>query len=93
MRLTGRSAGRQLPSSSHSATISRLPSGVVVQVAAAAEPVLQHARPGAAPVVVAAQRRERQAQVAGRQHAELGAQPPGRAAVVGDRDDAGQIAG
>ena len=55
------------------------------------EAVLQHPRPGDAPLVVAAQRGQRHPQVTGRQHAELAAQPPGRAAVVGDGDDRGQL--
>ena len=50
-------------------------------------------RPGAAPLVVAAQRGQRHPQVAGRQHAELVAQPAARAAVVGDGDDRGQLVG
>ena len=65
--------------------------GVAVHLAVAGEPVLQHAGPGAAPLVVAAQRGQRHPQVAGRQHAELAAQPARRAAVVGHGDDRGQV--
>ena len=79
------------PSSSHRPTISRLPIDVAAHLAVAGEPVLQHPRPGVAPLVVAAQRGQRHPQVAGRQHAELAAQPPRRAAVVGDGDDGGQV--
>ena len=57
------------------------------------EPVLDNLAPGGAPVVIAAQRRQRHPQVAGRQHAELAAQPAARAAVIGDRDDGGELAG
>ncbi len=67
--------------------------GVLVQLALAGEAVLDHPRPGLAPVVVAAERGQRLAQVAGGQHAELVAQPPAGAAVVGDGDDGGQITG
>ena len=49
------------PSSSHSATISRLPTAWSCRSPRAAEPVLQHARPGPAPLVVAAQRGQRHA--------------------------------
>ena len=50
-------------------------------------------RPGAAPLVVAAQRGERHA--AGRPAAarQLAAQPPARATVVGDGHDGGQVVG
>ena len=78
------------PSSSHSPTMSRLPTTWPCISPVAGEAVLQHLGPGAPPVVVAAERGERHPQVAGRQHAELAAQPAGRAAVVGDRDDRGQ---
>lgn len=44
---------------------------VVMQLALALEAVLDHPGPGLAPVVVAAQRGQRLAQIAGRQHAEL----------------------
>ena len=64
---------------------------VAVHLALAGEPVLEHPRPGLAPLVVAAQRGQRHPQVAGRQHAELAAQPARRAAVVGDGDDRGQV--
>ena len=49
--------------------------------------------PGLAPLVVAAQRRERHPQVTRRQHAELAAEPAARPAVVGDRHDGGQRVG
>ncbi len=54
------------------------------------EAVLEDVGPGAAPVVVAAQRGQRHAQVTGREAAELLAQPARGAAVVGDRDDGGE---
>lgn len=66
---------------------------VLVQVALGLEAVLDDAGPGLAPVVVAAQRGERLAQVAGRQHAQLVAQTPAGAAVVGHGDDGGEVAG
>ena len=47
--------------------------------------------PGAAPLVVAAQRGQRHPQVTRRQHAELGAQPAAGAAVVGDRHHRGEL--
>ena len=55
--------------------------------------MLQHPRPGLAPPVVAAEGGERHPQVAGREYAELVAQPARGAAVVGDRDDGGQVGG
>lgn len=66
---------------------------VFMQVALGLEAVLDDAGPGLAPVVVAAQRGQRLAQIAGRQHAQLVAQPPAGAAVVGDGDDGGEVAG
>ena len=57
---------------------------MAAHLALALEPVLQHPRPGVAPLVVAAQRGERHPQVARREYAELAAQPPRRAAVVGN---------
>jgi hypothetical protein len=57
------------------------------EVPVAAEPVLHYSRPGGAPVVVAAQRRQRHPQVAGWQHAEVLAQPAAGSAVVRDGDD------
>ena len=68
---------------------------VAVQAALgrAAEAVLQHVGPGAAPLVVAAQRGQRHPQVAGRQAAEFAADAAGGAAVVGDGDDRGQGVG
>ena len=44
---------------------------VAAHLAVAGEPVLQHPRPGPAPLVVAAERGQRHPQVARRQHAEL----------------------
>ena len=55
------------------------------------EAVLEHPGPGVAPLVLAAQRRERHPQVAGRKHPELRPQPPRRAAVVGHGDHGGQL--
>ena len=64
---------------------------VVAHLAVAGEAVLQHPRPGDAPLVAAAERGQRHPQVAGRQYAELAAEPARRAAVVGDGDDRGQV--
>jgi hypothetical protein len=64
---------------------------VVAHLTVAGESMLQHSGPGVAPAVVSAQRRKRHPQVAGREHPELAAQPPGRAAVVRDGDDRGQL--
>lgn len=66
---------------------------VVVQLALALEAVLDHLGPGLAPVVVAAQRGQRLAQIAGRQDAQLVAEAAAGAAVVGDRDHGGQVTG
>ncbi|MDQ0814076.1 hypothetical protein QFZ63_005790 [Streptomyces sp. B3I7] len=66
---------------------------VFVQVALGLEAVLDDAGPGLAPVVVPAQRGQRLAQVAGREHAELVAETSAGAAVVGDGDDGGEVAG
>ena len=66
---------------------------VAVHLPLGGEPVLQHPRPGLAPPVVAAQGGQRHPQVAGREHAELVAQPARGAAVVGDRDHRGQVGG
>ncbi len=49
--------------------------GVIVQVTRAFETMLHDLGPGAAPRVVTAQRRERHAQIARREHAEFFAQP------------------
>lgn len=65
---------------------------MLVEVAAGLEAVLDDPRPGLAPFVVAAQRGQRLAQVPGRQHAELLAQPAAGAAVVGDGDHGRQLA-
>ena len=81
------------PVSSHRAVISRLPTECPRQLAVAREPVLHHAAPGAPPRVVAAQRGERHAQVAGRHDVELATQPPARPAVVGDRDHGRHVVG
>jgi len=67
--------------------------GVVLERTVAGESVLQDARPGAAPFVVAAQRGESHTEVAGWQHAELFAQSSGGPPVVGDRDDSGELSG
>ena len=64
---------------------------VAAHLAGAVEAVLQDARPGLAPLVVAAQGGEGHPEVARRQDAELGAQPSGRAAVVGHGDDRGEV--
>ncbi len=64
---------------------------VVAHLAVAGEPVLEHPRPGHAPLVAPAERRQRHPQVARGQHAELAAQPTRRAAVVGDGDDRGEV--
>ena len=60
---------------------------VTGQRAFAAEPVLQHIAPNLAPRTVVTQRRQGHAQIAWRQDVELLPQPPGRAPIVGDRDD------
>ena len=72
-------------------TISRLPIAWLCSVPGAGEPVLQHVAPEPPPLAVVAERGERHPQVAGRQHAELAAQPARRAAVVRDRDDGGEL--
>ena len=64
---------------------------VAAHLAVAGEAVLEHPRPGVAPLVVAAERRQRHPQVTRRQDAELAAQPARRAAVVGDGDDGGEV--
>ena len=64
---------------------------VVPHLALAGEPVLQHPRPGDAPLVAAAERGQRHPQVTGGQHPELAAQPAGRPAVVGDGHDGGEL--
>ncbi|HEU4912170.1 MAG TPA: 2-phospho-L-lactate transferase CofD family protein, partial [Actinomycetes bacterium] len=51
--------------------------------------MLRHPAPGAAPLVVAAERGQRHPQVAGRQHPELPAQPAAGAAVVTVADNGG----
>ena len=79
----------QLPEGDDEQVAERVPA----ERAVAGEAVLQHVAPGLAPLALAAQRRQRHPQVAGGQHAELVAQPPGRAAVVGDRDDRGDLVG
>ncbi len=95
-----RAAGRPTPapatwssSCSHSATISRLPTAWPCRSPLLTKRCWTHLGPGLAPLVVAAQRGQRLAQVAGRQHAQLGAQPAAGAAVVGDGDHRGQVAG
>ena len=77
-----RAAGR--PSPGRRPVVQRLPQRGDEQVAdrvagrspVAAEPVLDHVAPGAAPVVVAAQRGQRHPQVAGRQDADLARSRP-----------------
>jgi len=64
-----------------------------VQLALAGETVLEHVAPGAAPVGVVAQGRQRHAQVPRRQDPELVTEPAGRPPVVGDRDDRGDPVG
>jgi hypothetical protein len=66
---------------------------VAVQIAVALETVLDHLGPGPPPLVVAAQRGQRLAQVARGQHPQLGTEPPAGAAVVGDGDHRRQLAG
>ncbi len=66
---------------------------VLVQVALGLETVLDDAGPGLAPVVVAAQRRQGLAQVAGGQHAQFVPQAAAGAAVVGHGDDGGEVPG
>ncbi len=90
-RPTQSSAATGSPSSSQRPTISRLPIAWPCISPWPGEPVLQHPGPGVAPLVVAAQRGQRHPQVAGREHAELAAQPARRAAVVGDGDHGGQV--
>ena len=79
----------QLPERDDEQVAERVPA----ERAVAGEAVLQHVAPGLAPLALAAQRGQRHPQVAGGQHAELVAQPAGRAAVVGDRDDGGDLVG
>ena len=67
--------------------------GVPGEVARPREAVLQHVAPGVPPLAVVAERRERHAQVAGRQHVELVAEATARSAVVGDGDDGGDAVG
>ena len=69
----------------------QVPDDVATHLTVAGEPVLEHPGPGLPPVVVPAQRREGHPQVAGGQDAELAAQPPRGAPVVGDRDDRRQL--
>lgn len=66
---------------------------MALEVARPGETVLQHVAPGVAPVAVVAERRQRHAQVAGREDVELLAQAPARAAVVSDRHDGGDVVG
>ena len=61
--------------------------------AGAAEAVLHELAPATSRVVVGGERGEGHPQVAGWEHAELAAQPAGRPAVVGDRDDGGDVVG
>lgn len=66
---------------------------VLVQLALGLEAVLDDTGPGLPPVVVPAERGERLAQIPGRQHAQLLAEPAAGAAVVGDGDHGGQVPG
>ena len=66
---------------------------VARQRADAAEAVLHEGAPPAAQLVVGGQRGHRHPQVARREQAQLAAQPPGRAAVVGHGDDGGDVVG
>ena len=79
----------QLPEGDDEEVAERVPA----QRAVTGEAVLEHVPPGLAPLALAAQRRQRHPQVAGRKHPELVPEPPGRAAVVGDRDDRGHLVG
>ena len=63
------------------------------QRAVAAEPVLDDGGPQPAVRAVRGQRRQRHSQITRRDDIEFGAQPPGRAAVVGHRDDGGDVRG
>ena len=79
----------QLPEGDDEQVAQRVPA----ERAVAGEPVLEDVAPGVPPLGVAAQRGQRHPQVARRQDPELLAQPPARAAVVGDRDDRGDLVG
>jgi hypothetical protein len=63
------------------------------QRAGAAEAVLHERAPPAASSSSRGQRGQRHPQVARREQAQLAAQPPGRAAVVGHGDDGGDVVG
>src|SRR5690606_3502924 len=65
--------------------------GVPVQRPVRAEAALEDVPPGLAPLGVVAERRPRHPHAPGREHAELVAQTAGGAAVVGDRDDGGEV--
>lgn len=67
--------------------------GVFVQVALGLEAVLDDTGPGLAPFVVAAQRRQRLAQITGRENAQLVTQAAAGTAVVGHGDDGGEVPG
>ena len=64
---------------------------MAAHLAVAGEAVLDDLLPRPAPVVVPAEGGQRHPQVARRQHAELAAEPPRRAAVVGHGDDGGRV--
>ena len=64
---------------------------VAAHLAVALETVLDHALPGATPLVVVAESGQRHPEVARWEHPELAAQPARRPTVVGDRHDGGQL--
>ena len=66
---------------------------VAGKISVPGEAVLQDCRPRLAPLVVAAQRRERHAQVTRRQHVVLLPDAPARATVVGHCHDGGEVVG
>ena len=61
--------------------------------AVAAEPVLQDGRPQLPIGTVGCQRRQRHSQIARWHHVQFAAQPAGRAAVIGDGHDGGDMGG
>ena len=82
-----RVVGRQLPQRHDQ----QVPDAVPGQVAGAGEPVLHHPAPGAPPLVVLAERRQRHPQVTGRQHTEVAPESSAGSPVVGDGDDGGHV--
>ena len=65
--------------------------GVTGERAAPREPVLENVPPPVAPGGVVAEGGERHPEITGWQDAELLTQPSARPAVVGDRDDSGDV--